>query len=101
MFDIWVDGWWLKRDVVEEIAKSMGLMVVPIVNKGTLHHAINWVKNGLTSQWGDFIAEGLVVKPSVDLFSRNGHRLIGKIKDKDFAKGSPHERIRSTAKEIE
>jgi len=37
------------------------------------------------STWGDFIAEGLVLRPEVDLFAESGKkRIITKVKYKDF-----------------
>lgn len=84
LFDVRVGNWWLKREAVEEIATKLGIKVVPIVGEGTLIEAVEMVKAGLNSQWGDFIAEGLVCRPKVDLFARNGDRIITKIKTRDF-----------------
>lgn len=41
-------------------------------------------RKGFNSIWGDFIAEGIVARPAVELKTRNGHRIITKIKHKDF-----------------
>ena len=86
LFDVLVGGWWLKREDVEKVANSLGIRVVPIVGKGTLKEATVWTRTGYISAWGDFEAEGLVMKPSVELQTRAGHRIITKIKHKDFAK---------------
>jgi hypothetical protein len=40
---------------------------------------------GVKSWWGDFDAEGIVARPQVELFTRAGHRIITKLKCKDFA----------------
>lgn len=45
---------------------------------------VNLVQKGFNSEWGDFLAEGIVARPSVELFSRNGKRIITKLKYKDF-----------------
>lgn len=84
LFDIKVGSWWLKREDVEFIGKECGLDVVPIVGHGKLYDAIQLTKNGMKSTWGDFTMEGLICKPIVELKSRNGHRIITKIKHKDF-----------------
>ena len=42
------------------------------------------VRKGFKSFWGDFRAEGLVVRPGADLLDRHGNRVITKIKHKDF-----------------
>ena len=34
--------------------------------------------------WGDFQAEGYVARPSIELHTRGGDRIITKIKCKDF-----------------
>jgi len=85
LFDVLVGGYWLKRDALEDIADKLGIGVVPIIGIGNLQEAVDIVKNGFTSTFGNFIGEGLVVKPKEEMFSRNGHRIIGKIKGKDFS----------------
>jgi hypothetical protein len=40
---------------------------------------------GFTSTWGDFQAEGIVARPAVEMKTRSGHRIITKVKCKDFA----------------
>ena len=84
MFDVKVGGWWLKREDVEGIASKLGIKVVPVIGSGTLQQAIDFVKNGFKSEWGDFIAEGLVLRPLIELKARSGERIITKIKHKDF-----------------
>lgn len=84
LFDANIDGWTLKRDSLEELGKSLEIAVVPIVGKGTLDEAIEFVKGKPLSKWGDFAAEGIVCRPAVELFQRNGKRIITKIKCKDF-----------------
>ena len=58
LFDVWINGWWLKRkDVCDIAAFKLGIDVVPIKMYGTIHEAINLVRDGYKSQWGDFLAE--------------------------------------------
>ncbi len=78
--------WWLKWPDVELVADQMGIEVVPIVSEGTIWEAVELVKKGIQSRWGDFGAEGLVIRPSTALCDRNGARIIGKLKGSDFAK---------------
>lgn len=84
LFDIKVDTWWLKREVVEEVAKDLEIQIVSIVGEGTIEEAIEYTRNGFKSQWGDFTAEGIVLRPKVQLFAGDGSRIITKIKHKDF-----------------
>lgn len=50
----------------------------------TLSQGIELVKHGITSYFGDFEAEGLVLKPLVMLVNRKGERIVTKLKHKDF-----------------
>lgn len=86
LFDVKIGDWWLRRGDVEEVGKTLELDVVPIVGRGTLYDAIDQVKKGVKSKWGDFEAEGIVARPTVELFARNGERIITKIKCRDFPK---------------
>lgn len=84
LFDVLVGKYWLQREDVEGTAKNFGLDVVPIVGYGTIHDAIERVRLGEKSTWGDFLSEGLVLRPKVYLSDRKGRRIITKIKHRDF-----------------
>ena len=84
LFDVRVGDWWLQRKDVDEIAEVFGLKIVPIIGEVTLADAIEQTRKGIKSQWGDFTAEGIVARPKTELRSRNGERIITKIKNKDF-----------------
>jgi len=84
LFDVRVGSWWLKREDVEDVAKSLSIDVVPIVNVGSLHDAIEFTSKGFKSKWGEFNAEGIVLRPTVELSTRSGRRIITKVKEKDF-----------------
>ena len=84
LFDILIGEWWLKREDVEGIAKIFSLGVVPILYIGTLIDILPFVKDGFSSTWGDFQAEGIVARPAVELKARDGSRIITKLKHKDF-----------------
>lgn len=80
----YVDGWWLHRGNCEDVAGKLGIDIVPLIGEYTLHEAIEMVRAGFKSKWGDFYAEGIVAKTPVELFTRKGERLLTKIKHKDF-----------------
>jgi hypothetical protein len=88
LFDIEVktdEGFlYLERPNVEDVARRLQLDIVPVVGEGTLDEGIQMVKDGFKSTFGDFTAEGLVVRPAVELRDRRGNRIITKIKHKDF-----------------
>jgi hypothetical protein len=85
LFDVRIGDFWLRRGDVEGVAAKLGLDVVPIIGTGTLHSAVALTRAGIKSQWGDFTAEGIVARPVVELQDRAGHRVITKIKHRDFA----------------
>jgi len=84
LFDVLIGNWWLKRPDVEGVAATFGINVVPVVGTGPLQEAIDLVNVGLASELRDGMAEGLVMKPIIDLAGRDGKRIVAKVKHKDF-----------------
>ena len=85
LFDVRVGDWWLKWPDVLDVAHKLGIVCVPQRGIFSLTEAIEVVADGVPSQWGSFDAEGLVGTPLVPLHSRDGKRIIVKIKTRDFA----------------
>lgn len=87
LFDVYLPekNLWLKRDAVEDIAKTFSIDVVPIVYEGDIAGAVEFVKRKPKSTIGVADMEGIVCKPAVDMLDRMGRRLIVKIKVCDFA----------------
>lgn len=86
LFDVYMidSGIWLERENIEQIAKTFGIDVVPVIMTGTLYEAIEFVKTKPKSTIGTADMEGLVCKPEVDMLDRQGNRIIVKVKVKDF-----------------
>lgn len=84
LFDARIGDWWMQRAFLEEYAEKLKLDIVPIIFEGSLLEAIEMVKKGLKSTWGEFEAEGLVGKPKGDLLNRQGGRIITKLRCEDF-----------------
>ena len=84
LFDVKIGHTWLQRPDVVEIAARFSLPVVPVVGFGTLDDMVDTVKRRLDSFYGPFTMEGLVARPVVELKDRGGHRIITKLKCKDF-----------------
>ncbi len=87
LFDVKVGNFWLSRENVEDVANKLQIDIVPIIGTGSLLEAVDFVKRGYTSTIShdkNHIAEGLIMKPKVDLFNRQGQRIIAKIKFRDF-----------------
>ena len=89
LFDVRYNNWWLERKNCEDIANKCGIKIVPIVGYMTIPEAIDLVKKGFKSSISEdknLIAEGLVLKTPQGLLSRDGKRIITKIKHNDFVK---------------
>lgn len=86
LFDVKIGENWQPRESIEDIATYFNVGIVPIILCGTLQDGIDWVLNNRKS----FVAkngadiEGLVARPKVELRTRNGARVIVKIKYRDF-----------------
>lgn len=84
LFDVQIGDYWLRWPDVLDIASHLGLKTVPIVGVGSLYEAIALVQGGFKSEIGTAQAEGLVLLPLVELATRTGHRVITKVKTKDY-----------------
>jgi ATP-dependent RNA circularization protein (DNA/RNA ligase family) len=84
LFDVLVGETYISRESVEDIAKAFGLEIVPIVLRGTIQEAVDFIKTKPNSTIGKAKMEGVVGRPKVELQDRCGHRLIVKIKCRDF-----------------
>jgi hypothetical protein len=84
LFDVMINGVYLARSNVENIATSLGIDVVPIELEGTIQEAVEFVKSCPNSTIGQAPMEGVVGRPKVEVTDRLGNRLIVKIKVCDF-----------------
>jgi len=84
LFDVHIGEWWLERGNVIDIANSLNIPFVPSLRIGSLVDMVEFVREGFQSKWGPFPAEGIVARPTVELKTRSGHRIITKLKTKDF-----------------
>jgi RNA ligase len=88
VFDVLVDGiWWLSQSDVFDVAVKLGLDVVPYFGTMTLDEASKFVTYGFKSRCAvnpDKMAEGLVGRPKETLYDKRHHRMIVKLKTKDF-----------------
>lgn len=87
LFDVLLDGMWLSRDSVEDIASFFGVEHVPeIKHITTMNAAIDYVKSRPLSLVSDNPKEmeGIVARSDPLLLFRNGDPLMWKLKLKDF-----------------
>lgn len=87
IFDVNVNGTWLSGVDVVEIAHYFGcrtaFSLMPHGMKPeSLYHLIMMCANGKFKDW-----EGIVARPLVELKDQAGHRVIVKIKNKDYLRG--------------
>ena len=87
LFDVLCGDWWLQREDVIDVGNRLGLDIVPTIGQGTILDAVEMTRPGFTSKWGDFICEGIVLRPATELKTRRGDRIIAKIKHRDFTGG--------------
>lgn len=85
VFDVKINGFYLARKNVEDVASYFGLDIVPIVGQGTLNEAVEFVLHNPDS----FVnpkapLEGIVARPMVDVYTNKGERVMVKIKRRDF-----------------
>lgn len=86
LFDVYVDGFWLKRGALDGLADTFETKVVPLVGSGTLVEAVEYIKEHPKSKLRESELEGIVCRPKHEMFARNGDRIIVKIKCCDFPK---------------
>ena len=85
LFDVMIAGNYQPRETVEDVARCFDLEIVPVVLRGTLMDAVNFVKKHPASTiGGKALMEGVVGRPKVEMCNRCGKRIIVKIKACDF-----------------
>jgi hypothetical protein len=94
LFDVFVvdtvnsalGGWWLSDENMRDVASKLGIDAVPLIGEMTLEEAGSMIRIGFPSRLngGQARAEGMVGRPAEALFDKKGHRLIVKLKTKDF-----------------
>jgi len=80
-------GWWLNYNNVSDIAGKLGIQIVPYIGTWPLEHASILVQHGMDSivaSQSTLVMEGLVGKTAETLYDKRGHRLVVKLKTKDF-----------------
>ena len=89
IFDIYVQGWWVPIDMLNDYAQKLGLDVAPYLGQMTIDEAEEMVKTGFKTHVPnvtnpDFMEEGIVARPIVPIKDPRGKRIIVKIKSCDY-----------------
>ena len=73
-----------KREFVFDVAYALNIKIVPIVFRGDLSGAVNYVMRKPKSALSNNVMEGVVARPLVELKDNQGKRIIVKIKVQDY-----------------
>ena len=86
MFDLMIGDNFQDRDSMLRCAQVFGVRAVPLVGRGTLDEAVEFVKSNPRSMLGPCTheMEGIVCRPTVELNDRCHRRVIVKIKWSDM-----------------
>ena len=86
LFDVWVDGWWLNRESVEDIAKKLNIPSVPSFGTMDWQKAVDLVKSNPMSLATNQpkIMEGIVARSHPLVLFRDGTPVMWKLKVRDY-----------------
>lgn len=85
LFDVMVNGLFLRREDRNEVARGLGVRAAPLFFAGgSLLRAVSACRYGFPSSLRKTPPEGLVLRLVNELFDRRGNRIITKVKLSDF-----------------
>lgn len=80
LFDVCVDGFWLSLENMYDVATKMGLKSAKILAQGKLQDLVEFVQSGTQCQYSGKILEGLIARPLIELYNKEGERIACKIR---------------------
>ena len=97
VFDIRQQGWWLPKDMRDEMCKILKLETVPYIGNMTLRDIEQMVMKGFKTKFDraadpTLIEEGIVARPVIPMCDGRGNRIIVKVKYVDYIE---YQRVRS------
>ena len=88
VFDIKKQGWWVPKEVRDDICTKLGLHQVPYLGTMTISEAEKIVRNGfkthIASVDDNLLAEGIVLRCPLGIKDSGNNRIIVKIKHCDY-----------------
>jgi ATP-dependent RNA circularization protein (DNA/RNA ligase family) len=86
LFDVWIDGWWLERDSVMDIAEKLKIKYVPEIGVMDYKTACDLVKRSMKSIVAEEprTIEGIVARSHPLMLFRDGTPIMWKLKVRDF-----------------
>ena len=99
LFDVWINGWWLKPKDVENIANQLGIDYVPPLGFHTIPEIIKLVKSNPKSKLAieDIVMEGIVARSLPLVLFRKGNPVMFKLKVKDYKKLKEFQKVNKIA----
>ena len=88
LFDVWINGWWLKQEDVTEMALKLGVPRAPEIGVMDAGAAEWLVAEGFPSKFAKYEkeAEGVEARSDPLVLLRNGKPLMWKLKTQDFVR---------------
>lgn len=86
MFDVFINGWWMEQNSVQEFAHQLDIPWVPTLGLMTESEIIEYVKSKPLSFCSEDkqVMEGIVARTEPVLVRRSGEPLMMKLKCKEF-----------------
>lgn len=86
LFDVIINGWWLKREDVQDIAIKLDIPMVPDLGVMTAEEIVEFVKSKPLSKCSHTtqMMEGIVARSDPLMLFRNGKPIMWKLKCKEF-----------------
>jgi len=92
LFDVYVSGWWLKKEDVMSLAEKLGIAHTPIISKAnpyvdwSIDEIVEFVRSKPNSEFSQekHEMEGIVARSEPQLLFRDGTPVMFKLKCKDF-----------------
>jgi hypothetical protein len=89
VFDIRQQGWWLPKDMRDEMCQTLKLETVPYIGNMTLRDIEQMVMKGFKTKFDraadpTLIEEGIVARPVIPMCDGRGNRIIVKVKYVDY-----------------
>lgn len=89
LFDVYIEGYWLNRHNVEEIAQKLGISAVPILGTWTEYEVVKYLESKPLSMVSEQerVIEGVVARTDpLMLFRKNHNPILWKLKVEDILK---------------
>ena len=97
VFDIRQQGWWLPKEMRDNMCQTLGLKTVPFLGVFSLREIERMVMAGFKTKFygasdPTLLEEGIVARPTVPMCDGRGNRIIVKVKYCDYVE---YQRVRS------